>query len=689
MIFQLRETSSYTLRNFEETSIISTYLVAVCAGPYYEVRYDSNEINIPLGFYCRKSLKEILNPELYLSWIIPSFKFYQEYFDMNYPFKKYDQVFVPEFNSGAMENVGCVTYREDYLFRDPPSAVEKCRVANVFLHEMAHMWFGNLVTMVWWDDLWLNESFATFMSHLNYSKTLSSEYPDVWLGFLKRKRAGYVLDQISTSHPISTIVQDTSQTSTNFDAISYIKGAAVLKQLCFIVGHELFKRGIQRYLLVYKHGNAVCKSFIDAIDEEILNANVEFDIQGWADSWIKTAGINTLEAVYEVENGVISSFRIKQSADIRFPELRRHKILIGFFDENMDAINNVEAIVLPQEFTELDFLVNIPAPACVILNIGDHDYCKIRIDERSLDIIKNKLHFTKDNLTRQLIWSAFQDMVRDCLLPAPLFLQIVLSNFEYETEEGIGAFILELASSSINLRISKQIKRDEYLHRLFEAILNKIQTNINLKEYQKHLFFYLREDSDILRAVKWLEDSSEINFSLTQGNRWSILKAFSKIDIAAKELVAKEILRDQSNKGKLAALHCSSAYPDASLKQAVWDSIVNGEKDQLSKQERRAFMSGFINKKQQGILKPYAQMYFDFVPEIIAKKNAEFAIDFCTSMFPSFDKPRDLIPKIKALLEAVPKEYPQIKRFLNEKADILEQNIRAKELAKTYLNSLA
>lgn len=318
-VFEFGVTSNTVFHDFITTKTISTYLYAVCAGPYYEYREDINEIGIPLGVYCRQSIKQDLTPSIYINWTIQGFKFYQSFFDIPYPFTKYDQVFVPEFNFGAMENVGCVIYRESLILKPETSKLDQCRVCNVFLHEMAHVWFGNLVTMNWWDDLWLNESFATFISHLAQSVCLEDTM--VWDTFLRMKNVAYHSDKLITTHPVSLTVENTSKAESIFDAISYGKGAALLKQLFFLVGEQKFKEGIHWYLSRNAWKNTTFEDFIAAMSGEE-------NMKEWGKSWVKSAGVNTLCANYTVEQGKIASFEVLQTANEHTPGLRKHTFLI-------------------------------------------------------------------------------------------------------------------------------------------------------------------------------------------------------------------------------------------------------------------------------------------------------------------------------------------------------------------------
>lgn len=688
------EESSEVVRNFKTTAKISSYLYAICAGPYEEFREDDNELDIPLGLYCRKSLASYLIPERYFHWTIQGFKFYNDFFGIKYPFGKYDQVFVPEFNFGAMENVGCVTYRDQYVFKDAPSEVQLSRVCDTFLHEMAHMWFGDLVTMKWWDDLWLNESFATFMSHLSTITNLGKEYPWVWRNFLSRKGWGYSTDQLSTTHPIHTHVEHTGQTETNFDGISYSKGSAVLKQLYFLVGPDVFRTALQNYMHEFQYRNAEFEDLINKLAAEVERQGLGIDLHAWAESWVKTTGLNELtpELVLDSE-GNISKLLVHQSpATPQHPTLRSHKIIIEVLDAECNSLAKHSVFILPQETTELHEFNGLKG-SCVILNVEDWGYCKIVLDDKSLQAVKSNFSNIKDLLTRQLIWRALFDMVRDIKLSGVEFCEVVISFLPQEADSILANYILEITEAVLYNYIPQGSEKESLASRIFNILLAKISSASTQEEsmiYQKRVTSYMHHPADIRKCIDWVEnDSTGIEgFKLGQLDRWEIIKRYSTIEPNAAAMVETELQRDKSDVGELARLYCEAAYPVAESKERCWRMYLESAHT-YSRYQRDASMSGFNISHQRELLASYFDAYFSSVLEIIRTKEKEYSKDFCAYLLPRYVDEEHVISKIEELIPSLPSERFEIIRHYRERLDMLKKFKEGKELSRRYLESQA
>ena len=689
-VFKKGNTQNTLHHKFCPTLKISTYLFAVCAGKYYKYTCEQNEVKIPLQFFCRDSLKKYFNPENYLLWTIEGFKFYQNYFGIEYPFRKYDQVFVPEFNFGAMENVGCVTYREHFLFKDGATQFDLCRGAEVFLHEMAHMWFGNLVTMKWWEDLWLNESFATFLSHLAVEKSekLNKLYPENWSKFLRRKGGAYALDQMSTTHPISTVVKDTSEAVSNFDAISYGKGASVLKQLHFLIGNEVYKQGTRRYLENHKFGNAEFADFIGALAQEANKSHIEIDLQSWSNDWIKTSGLNSLTPSFTVENGKVTSFKVQQSVlGGSNNKVRRHKTVLGLFDSSMKPIKEEVIDVEANQETEIFKLVDTPSPSCVVLNVHDYDYAKVKLDRTSIEKLFADLHKIEPPFTRQVVWRNLWDMVKDNEMSGVEFAEMAITQLPLEKQVDLTLYILEFAQSAIFRKVTKTQNKENFCQRIFASILEKMKADPQAIDLRSMLFSFMYHPEDVQFAVGWLENSTGVqNFELSQGERWKILKAYSSLDLNAEQLVNLEKEKDRSDTAQLADLYCQAVYPSAEKKAQMWQRLTN-QGAQMSRYERQSAMSGFFKKRQKDILKEFENAYFEELPKVMSQSEPGFAKDFCGSLFPVTMKKSELVSKLQEFIPRVPSEHFLIKRILSEKLEVLKEDSTAKELSKKYLTS--
>ena len=360
------------------------------------------------------------------------FAFFEEAFDYPYPFGKYDQLYVPEYNMGAMENAGCVTLRDEYLprGRQPRSFYEfRC---SVILHEMAHMWFGDLVTMKWWDDLWLNESFAEWACY--HAEVEATEYDDAWTGFANaRKQTGYRQDQMPSTHPIAADNYDLRAVEVNFDMITYAKGASVLKQLVAWVGLEDFLAGLRQYFRDFEFASSEFGDLLAALEQASGR-----ELSGWAEEWLQTAGVNTLSPDFDLDDqGRYRRFAVAQGAHPDWPTLRRHRFGIGLYDHDRAGHlvrRRYVEVDVEGDGTDVEELVGEAQPALLLLNDGDLAYAKIRLDDRSLATAVAGLSGLPDSLPRALLWGAAWDMTRDAEMTATDFVDLVLANIGAETD---------------------------------------------------------------------------------------------------------------------------------------------------------------------------------------------------------------------------------------------------------------
>ena len=418
---------------FPQTKPMSTYITALIAGEYHAVfdTYEGKNGTIPLGHYCRQSLKDYLDEEKVVLVTKQGFEFFEEAFGYPYPFEKYDQLYVPEYNMGAMENAGAVTLRDEYLPRSRQDASFYEFRASVILHEMAHMWFGDLVTMKWWDDLWLNESFAEWACY--HAAVENTEFTESWTGFTNaRKNWALRQDQLPSTHPIAADNYDLQAVEVNFDGITYAKGASVLKQLVAWVGLDAFLTGLKQYFHDHAYANSEFTDLLKALEK---SSGRELD--SWAKEWLQTSGVNTLAPEFELDaDGAYSSFSVRQTAAAGYPTLRRHRIGVGLYDlENGHLVRRHHVEVdIEGELTALDVLVGQAQPDLLLLNDWDHTYAKIRLDERSLATVVGGLARLDDSLARALCWGAAWDMTRDAEMTATDFVELVLRNVGSETD---------------------------------------------------------------------------------------------------------------------------------------------------------------------------------------------------------------------------------------------------------------
>ena len=431
---------------FAPTPRMSTYITALIAGPYHVVRDEHR--GIPMGVFCRRSLAEYLDAAPIIDVTKRGFDYFEELFARPYPFEKYDQLFVPEFNAGAMENAGAVTILEDYVFRSKVTDAAYERRAETILHELAHMWFGDLVTMRWWDDLWLNESFATYASVICMAE--ATHWTNAWTTFANLEKTwAYRQDQLPSTHPISADIRDIEDVEVNFDGITYAKGASVLKQLVAWVGRDAFVAGVRTYFDRHAWGNTELSDLLSTLEETSGR-----DLSSWAKEWLETAGLNTIRAGFEVDDeGRFTSFDILQSAPEAHPTLRSHRLAIGLYERGPEGLTKVHRVELDVvgERTAVPELVGVAQPDLVLVNDDDLAYTKIRLDQRSAQTLVDHIGELSDSLARALCWTAAWDMTRDAELSARDWVALVRSGLPHETDIGVLQGVVRQAVTALYL----------------------------------------------------------------------------------------------------------------------------------------------------------------------------------------------------------------------------------------------
>ena len=438
---------------FAPTPTMSSYLTAICAGPYAEwhTTYQNEDgRTIPMAQYCRQALKDDFAKDVdYLFDITKKgFAFYAKTWGVPYPYAKYDQIYVPEYNAGAMENIGMVTIRDSYVFSSKVTdALAERRVVTV-LHELAHMWFGDYVTMKWWNDLWLNESFAEFTSTLATAE--ATEWKDAWATFCSGEKSWALnQDQLSTTHPIVAPINDLNDTYVNFDGITYAKGASVLKQLVAYVGRSEFFEGINHYLYRHAYSNATLN---DLLTE--LEGTSGRDLKTWSAQWLEQAGINTIATdLHTAQDGTISELTLHQFAPTDHPVLREHRLAVGFYNEDEESGKVVRTdrieLDVDGEATTVTEAAGKPRPQFLLTNDDDLTYTKLRFDDESLAFATANLYRFDDALARAVIWLALWDMTRDGELAASDFIGTTLKLLSTETESTTFRYALACLSTTV------------------------------------------------------------------------------------------------------------------------------------------------------------------------------------------------------------------------------------------------
>ncbi|MFE4603805.1 aminopeptidase N [Kitasatospora indigofera] len=666
---------------FAPTRPISTYLTAVVAGPYHVERDhysrelpDGGTLEIPLSALCRRSLAPYFDADEILGVTKQGLDYFHQEFDYPYPFGKYDQAFVPEYNIGAMENPGCVTFREEFIFRSKVTEAAYEGRANVVLHEMAHMWFGDLVTMRWWDDLWLKESFADFMG--SYALLAAgTKYRSAWITFANQRKAwAYRQDQFPTTHPITADIRDLEDAKLNFDGITYAKGAAVLKQLVAYVGRDAFFEGARRYFKQHAYGNTVLDDLLGA-----LEGTSGRDLTSWARAWLQTAGVNALTPQLTVDaEGRITELAVLQDGEPQRP----HRVAVGCYDRDADgALVRTDRIELDVTGarTVVAELAGRPRPALVLLNDDDLTYCKIRFDAESLETLRTGLGDITDGLARALTWSAVWNLTRDGLMPARDYVALVLRFAGQESNIGVLQSLHQQVKGAVDL-YADPAWRAEGGRLLAEGALRELRAAAPGGDHQLAWARFLAQTasgSEHLRLVRGLLAGSARIDGLTvdQELRWSFWLALAAAGDATEEELAGELAADNTAGGRRQYTQCLAARPTAEAKAAAWSAVIDS--DELPNALVEAQIAGFAPAGQRELTAPYAERYFGVLERIWAERTIEIAMRVVGGFFPRLQISTQTLAAADAWLTGHPDAAPALRRLVLECRDDLARALRA------------
>ncbi|MFJ9035776.1 aminopeptidase N [Streptomyces sp. NPDC102406] len=673
---------------FEPTPRMSTYVTALVVGPYHSV-HSSYEgpggQSVPLGIYCRPSLAEHLDSDAIFEVTRQGFDWFQEKFDYAYPFAKYDQLFVPEFNAGAMENAGAVTIRDQYVFRSKVTdAAYEVRAATI-LHELAHMWFGDLVTMEWWNDLWLNESFATYAEAACQAYAPGSKWPHSWTTFANSMKTwAYRQDQLPSTHPIMAEINDLDDVLVNFDGITYAKGASVLKQLVAYVGEDEFFRGVQAYFKRHAFKNTRLSDLLGALEETSGR-----DLKSWSKAWLETAGINVLRPAIETdEQGVITSFAVRQEAPA-LPEgakgtstLRPHRIAIGLYDLDGDGKlvrgERIELDVTASGSTPVPQLVGKRRPAVILLNDDDLSYAKVRLDEQSLAVVTAHLGDFESSLPRALCWASAWDMTRDAELSTSAYLDLVLAGVAKESDIGVVQSLHRQVKLAIDL-YAAPAHRDTLLARWTEAALTHLRTAEAGSDHQlawARAFAATARTPEQLDVLEGLLDGSRTIEGLAVDTelRWAFVQRLAAVGRFDETEIASEYERDRTAAGERHAATARAARPTPEAKAEAWASVV--ESDKLPNAVQEAVIAGFVQTDQRELLAPYADRYFAVVKDVWESRSHEIAQQIAVGLYPSVQVSDDTLAQTDAWLSSA-SPSAALRRLVSESRAGVERALRA------------
>ena len=694
------KSKDYKLHIFEDSPKISTYLYALCAGPYHCIE---NTLSCPikLRIFMRDSLKGYGYPEEIFKITIAGIKWYSEYFGHPFPFNKYDQIFCPEYNYGAMENVGLVTINEAYCFKTKPTKRAVTNRAITILHELSHMWFGDMVTMKWWDNIWLNESFATFISHLCADKCqeLKELYPKTWLLFNRGKGRALTSDQLITTHPVKGEVKDTLESETQFDTIVYQKGSSMVKQMYYYIGDENFSKGLSNYFNEFHWANTEFDDFINKM-VEAAGDNYK-DLGNLCYNWIQKAGLNEISLNIESDSSTqkINKFIVKQKPCLeQFPNMITHIVDFLFvYDFEDDSKNKVfkKQKIEPKNETIFDFS-NELTPKIIFLNYNDFGYMKLDLSYMNMEYLKQYLLKCKDPLIKATLNRALFDSYRDSKISSIEFVDIILSIIKYELDEDIFSVLLDYLSSIVQGDLPLKYM-PEYKNKVFDVLRIMLDNQLSLinpnKEIIKNILIHLKgyaiEDEHKIFLIKLLNLDSQL---MTQSQRFSYIKTIytsRTIPLDEKErLLNAEIKRDKNSKSSIEAkIECNASLPDRKNKEKLWKKLTEeSNSDSLANIE--AIMMGFAPVSQYDLVEDFlTQKFFDVLPKL-GKNNENFFLSYFISFLsPAHFTNEEIIQRMEKLISELKedKDQTQIVRYLSGTYDIMKRRKILREKCENYL----
>ena len=609
---------------FPLTAMLPAYITAVAAGPYHVVR-DTHD-GIPLGIFCRQSLASYLDPDEIFEVTRQGFDYFHDAFGVRYPFGKYDQLFVPEFKAGAMENAGAVTFLEDYIFRSRVTDQARAARGETILHEMAHMWFGDLVTMRWWDDLWLNESFATWAG--TEAQARATRWANSWTTFTSAWKAwACKQDQLPSTHPIAADIPDIHAVEVNFDGITYAKGASVLKQLVAYVGRDNFLAAVRRYFGAHAWGNATLADLLAAL-EETSGRN----LSQWSRQWLETAGVNTLRPEYETDaDGRFTSFAVRQEAVAEYPLLRSHRIAIGLYDRGPGGLarwRRVETDVTGA-LTVIPELAGEQRPDLVLVNDDDLTYAKLRLDDHSLGTLIQAISEFSDPLPAALAWSAAWDMCRDAEMAARDYVRLVMLGFDSVTDISVTQTLLRQAAQAVR-RFADPSWESAGLTLMADALHERLIAAAAGSDaqlaYAQALAGVAISDRHLTLLASLLDGTAMFEgLSIDTEFRWTLLHRLVSRGRAGFTEIKAELARDATDAGERHAASCRAAVPDAESKRAVWEEIIGGK---LPNATFRATLSGFADPDQRSLTEQFRDQYFAVLADVWQEWSSDMAQRF-------------------------------------------------------------
>ena len=662
-----------SVHRFAPTTLLSTYLFFVGAGEY-EV-FSDPRARVPSRLFVRRSMARYIDVQELFALTRHGLDFYEHYFGRPYPFGKYDQLFAPEFNTGAMENAGAVTLNERYIYRHKATDQERLERAEVMLHEMAHMWFGDLVTMQWWDGLWLNESFATYVGNLALER--GGGFKAAFENFLTVEKGGACwLDQRPTTHPVAGEVADTNTAFSNFDDITYGKGASLLKQLAFLVGPETFRRGVQRYFARHAWGNAGTADFFTALGEAAGRPLTE-----WCKVHLESRGVNTVVPHVDCEGGKVRSLRLEQLPGGGSAVVRPQRLQVALYAADAAGrlkLERVLPVMMEGAWTAVPGAVGAPAPAFVWANHGDHAYGRIFLDPVSLACVAGQLNTIPDGLTRRGIWLTLWEMVDSAELAPAEFLRIVLGQAPLERDAKVVEALVEAVARVLDFYLVAG--RTELTARTCQQAWKSLRAAAPGSDLQKVWFDLVlvaaSQEGELAQLEALLDSKLTVpGLELDPETRWDLverLARFARPGVLAR--IQAELRRDPTDLGKRQALAAEASLPDLARKEALWKRFV--EDRDASLDLLRPAMHAFHQPGQEPLSSKFAARYFESIPSLRKERDQEFAADLADNLFPDNLVSQELVDRTRAFLAQNPGLPSDTRNPILNQLDTLERTLK-------------
>jgi len=672
--------SGASVWTFAPTPVLSSYVTALVAGPYEVVTSELTSRDgreIPLGIYARKSLFAFLDSDYIFEKTRQGFAYFEEKFDYAYPFEKYDQLFVPEFNAGAMENAGAVTFTETYVFRSKVTDAIKERRVVTILHELAHMWFGDLVTMKWWNDLWLNESFAEWASTIATAE--ATEWTEAWTTFQAMEKSwAYRQDQLPSTHPVFATINDLEDVQVNFDGITYAKGGSVLKQLVAWVGIDAFFAGVAAYFKKNAYGNTELSDLLSEL--EVTSGR---DLSDWSALWLETAGVNTLRPEIETTaDGTITSFAVLQSAAPDYPTIRPHRLAIGFYSLEGGKLvrSNRFEIDVDGERTDVTAFVGYEKPDLLLINDDDLAYAKIRLDADSLAVAIEHLADIENPLARAIVWGSVWDSTRDGETPARDYVRLVLGNIATETESTTIRTTLGQLTTVARLYVEPST-RAATIAQVGDALwelATAAEAGSDAQFQFVKFFANIASTPEHVATLSGLRDGSialdELTIDTDLG--WEILEGLALNGAAGDAEIDAALAADNTSNGQQAAARTRAAIATPDGKLAAFASVVSS--DELPNAIVRQTAVGFQHVNDPAVLAPLVDDYFEMLTEIWKSRTHSIAETLVVGLYPAPLASAELVAATQAWL-AANTETPALRRLVIENLAGVERALMVQE----------